>query len=199
MKNIIAITLLIVVALTGGFFLMRGANFTPATGSTNNKADVGGIFTLTDQNGKTFTEQNLKGKYSLVFFGFTNCPDVCPTTLTMVTQLMGLLGNQSSKLLPVFISVDSGSDTPATMKIYLSNFHPAIIGLTGTEAQIKEAAQSYKAYYAKVDQPDSTHGYTMDHSAFLYFMDKNGQYVAHFNYDDSPEKISAAIKPTLEQ
>ncbi len=191
MKNAIVALVLITIALLIGTFL--------AHSTKQGVASIGGAFTLTDQNGKQVTERELIGKYTLVFFGFTNCPDVCPTTLTVISEVMEGLGEEGKKLLPVFISVDSVGDTTKTMKPYLSNFHPAIIGLTGTENQIKQVTTAYKVYYAKVDQPNSTNGYTMDHSAFIYFMDKDGKYITHLNYKDPAEKIISTLKPYLEK
>jgi protein SCO1/2 len=193
MKNIIATIALIAIALT------IGLSFAVMTDKQPGNVSLGGAFTLTDQSGKTITEKDLLGKYTLVFFGFTNCPDVCPTTLMEISQVMESLGEKGKELLPVFISVDAGGDTPETMKSYLSNFNPAIIGLTGTEEQIKQVTTAYKVYYAKVDQPNSTSGYTMDHSAFIYFMDRDGKYITHLNYKDPAEKIISTLKPYLEK
>jgi len=191
MKNAIVALVLITIALLIGFSI--------AHSTKQDIASIGGAFTLTDQNGKQITELELIGKHTLVFFGFTNCPDVCPTTLMEISQVMESLGEKGKELLPVFISVDAGGDTPQTMKSYLSNFNPAIIGLTGTEEQINQVTTAYKVYYAKVDQQNSTNGYTMDHSAFIYFMDKDGKYITHLNYKDPAEKIISTLKPYLEQ
>lgn len=157
---------------------------------------IGGHFTLTDQHGATVTEADFKGRHTLVFFGFTNCPDVCPTTLTTITGLMEELGDAGKALTPLFISVDSG-DAPEAMASYLSNFHPAIVGLTGTDAQIKQAAAAYKVYYARVDQPESSLGYTMDHSSFLFLMGPDGEYITHFAYQDPLEKLVTRTRDAL--
>jgi len=192
MKNSIIIFVLIAIALLIGLSLAHSTK-------QGSSFSLGGEFTLTDQNGTVITQENLKGKYTLVFFGFTNCPDVCPTTLTIISQVMKDLGAEANKLLPVFISVDAGGDTPQSMKLYLSNFHSSILGLTGTEEQIKRVTAAYKVYSARVPQPDSTAGYTMDHSAFIYLMDKEGKYITHFNHGDSAEKIITTLKPHLEK
>ncbi|MDX1974552.1 MAG: SCO family protein [Rickettsiales bacterium] len=185
------ITLLLAVLV----FLPKMQGFSSVS---SGKVAIGGAFSLTDQNGKRVTEQDLKGNYSLVFFGFTNCPDVCPTTLAVITSVMEQLGKVGKMLTPVFISVDTEDDVDG-MKLYLSNFHPSIVGLTGTAEEIKAAAEAYKVYYAKVEQPQSTKGYTMDHSAFVYFMDKEGHYIAHFSHNESAEKMIEIIKPYLEK
>ena len=195
MKNALIIFALIALALGVGVFLSKE----PEPGNTSSGvASIGGSFSLTDQSGNRVTEESFKGKYSLVFFGFTNCPDVCPTTLTVIANVMEGLGESGKNLTPVFISVDREDDV-ATMKSYLSNFHSSIIGLTGTAEEIKVAANAFRVYYAKAEQPDTTKGYTMDHSAFVYLMDKNGQYIAHFSHNDSAEKMIATIKPYLEK
>lgn len=162
----------------------------------NQSVSIGGAFSLTDQDRKHITNDDLKGKYSLVFFGFTNCPDICPTTLLIMTNVMDKLGDIGKDVTPVFISVDT-EDNPELMKIYLSNFHPSIKGLTGTADEIKTAASAFRIYYAKVEEPNSTKGYTMDHSAYIYFMDKNGQYITHFTHHDTEDKIVNTIKNNL--
>lgn len=132
MKNSIIVFGLIALALLIGLSMAHSTK-------QGSSLSLGGEFTLTDQNSAVITQENLKGKYTLVFFGFANCPDVCPTTLTVISQVMEDLGAEANKLTPVFISVDAGGDTPQSMKLYLSNFHPSILGLTGTEEQIKQA------------------------------------------------------------
>ena len=194
MKNFLAVIAAIAIAMVAGFYIF--SEKLPADRSEG-KADIGGPFSLIDQDGKVFTEQNLKGKYSLVFFGFTNCPEVCPTTLMETTEAIKKLGDDAKNLLPIFISIDS-NDNPTSMKTYLTNFHPSIIGLTGSEEQIKKAAAAYKVYYAKINQPESSAGYTMDHSAYVYFMDKDGNYLTHFSYKDPADKIISTVKPYLD-
>lgn len=159
---------------------------------------IGGHFTLTDQHGAAVTEADFAGKYTLVFFGFTNCPDVCPTTLNTVSQVMDEVDPQGARVTPLFISVDN-ADNPAEMAVYLSNFHPSIVGLTGTDAEIKQAAAAYKVYYSRAPQPDTSLGYTMDHSAFLFLMGPDGRYITHFAYQDPLEKITTRLRAELAQ
>jgi protein SCO1 len=193
-KSLIFLSIILLAIVVGALLF----NEQLAGRKNSGEVSIGGAFSLTDQNGIRVTDANFKGKDTLVFFGFTNCPDICPTTLAVVTNVMEGLGDAGKNLTPVFISVDANDDV-AVMKTYLGNFHPAIIGLTGTAEEIKAAAKSYRVYYSRVEQPDTTSGYTMDHSAFLYFMDQNGKYVAHFSHNDSAEKIIATIKPYLEK
>ncbi|MCR0984713.1 SCO family protein [Roseomonas populi] len=157
---------------------------------------VGGAFTLVDGDGKTVTEADLRGKLALVFFGYTFCPDVCPTELQAVAQTMDLLGPQADQVRPVFITVDPERDTPAKIKDYVSLFHPAIIGLTGTKEQVTAAARAWRVYYAKVTPPGSS-DYLMDHSAFTYLMGRDGSLKSLFRPGVSPEEMAAAIRGQL--
>lgn len=193
-KIILSVSTLIAVAI----FITTSFVFTKKnTGSSGDQSvSIGGAFSLTDQDGVRVTNNDIKGKYSLVFFGFTNCPDICPTTLLTMTNVMEQLGEYGKEITPVFISVDT-EDNPELMKTYLSNFHTSIKGLTGTGDEIKIAANAFRIYYAKVEEPSSTKGYTMDHSAYIYFMDKNGEYLTHFTHHDMEEKIIYTIKNNL--
>lgn len=152
---------------------------------------IGGPFTLTDQSGKRVTEQDFKGKPSLVFFGFTHCPDICPTTLFEISELMRTLGPDAAKAQAQFISVDPERDTPKIIGEYLSSFHPAVRGLTGTPEEIAAVAKAYRAYYRKVPIDG---GYTMDHMATVYLMDKDGRFVAPFNLKRTPEAAAADLR-----
>ena len=142
-------------------------------------AAIGGPFTLTDQNGRTVTDRELKGKPFLVFFGFTHCPDVCPTTLFEVSEILRALGSDADRLGALFITVDPERDTSDVMKDYLSSFDSHLSGLTGDAAAIAAVAKAYRVYFEKV--PLDQGGYTMDHSAFVYLMDKNGRFVSLFD------------------
>ncbi len=158
-------------------------------------ATVGGPFSLVDQNGKTFTDQNMKGRPFLVFFGFTHCPDVCPTTLFDISEVFRRLGSDGDKAAALFITIDPERDTPALLKDYLSNFDPHLHGLTGSQQAIDQVVKAYRAYAKKVESPDG--GYTMDHTAFVYLMDKEGRFVAPFNLKRSPEESAADLRRYL--
>jgi protein SCO1/2 len=140
---------------------------------------VGGPFKLTDQNGRTVTEVDFRGKPFLVFFGFTHCPDVCPTALFDMSEAFRRLGPDAEKMSALFISVDPERDPPEKLRKYLQSFHPRISALTGTPAEIDTVTKVYKAYARKV--PLDGGEYTMDHSAIVYLMDREGRFVAPFN------------------
>jgi protein SCO1 len=157
-------------------------------------AAIGGPFTLTDQNGRNVTDQDFKGKPFLVFFGFTHCPDVCPTTLFEVSEVLGKLGPDAERVSALFITIDPERDTPAQMKDYLSSFNPRLLGLTGDPAAIAAVAKAYRVYVKKVPQGDD---YTMDHTALVYLMDKDGRFVAPFNVKRQPEDAAADLRRYL--
>ena len=142
-------------------------------------AAIGGPFTLTDQNGRPVSDQDFKGKPFLVFFGFTHCPDVCPTTLFEISEILRTLGPDADRIHALFVTVDPERDTPAVMKDYLSSFDPHLSGLTGDPSAIAAVAKAYRVYFKKV--PLDQGGYTMDHTAIVYLMDKNGRFVSPFN------------------
>ena len=158
-------------------------------------AAIGGPFKLTDQNGRTVSDQDLKGRPFLVFFGFTHCPDVCPTTLFDVSELMRSLGPDADRARALFITVDPERDTPAVMKDYLSSFDPHLAGLTGDAAGIAAVAKAYRVYYKKV--PLDQGGYTMDHTAIVYLMDKDGRFVAPFSLKRTTEAAAADLRRYL--
>jgi protein SCO1/2 len=156
---------------------------------------VGGPFKLTDQNGRAVTDADLKGKPFLVFFGFTNCPDVCPTALFDMSEVFRRLGPDAEKVSAIFISVDPARDTPEKMKDYLQSFHERISALTGTQADIDAVTKAYKAYAKRV--PLENGDYTMDHSAIVYLMDKNGRFVAPFNLKRPADEAAADLRRYL--
>jgi protein SCO1 len=158
-------------------------------------AAVGGPFQLTDQSGKAVTDADMKGKPFLVFFGFTHCPDICPTTLFDMSQLMKELGPDADRTGALFITVDPDRDTPKVMKDYLSNFDPHVRGLTGDPAAINAAIRAYRVYAKKV--PLENGDYTMDHTALVYLMDKNGHFVAPFDVSRTPAAEAADLRRFL--
>lgn len=156
---------------------------------------VGGPFQLVDQTGKAITDKDLKGYPTLVFFGFTNCPDVCPTTLFEVSEIMRSLGKDADRVKALFVTVDPERDTPEKMKDYLSSFDPHLIGVTGDTAAITAMGKAYRVYFKKV--PLDAGGYTMDHTAIVYLMDKDGRFVAPFNMKRRPEEAAADLRRYL--
>lgn len=158
--------------------------------------DFGGPFTLTDHNGKQVTDKDYAGQWRLIYFGFTFCPAICPTELSKMTKALNAVGDKADAITPIFITVDPERDTAAVMKGYVESFHPRLIGLTGTPAQIKQVTKEYKIYYAKVDDPQMTE-YTMDHSSFIYFMDPDDNLRAIFRINDDDKAMAAAINAAM--
>lgn len=154
---------------------------------------IGGPFTLTDQTGKTVTEKNLVGKPALMFFGYTFCPDVCPTTLSEAGEWLKALGPNADKLGIYFVTVDPARDTPAQLKEYLSSFDPRIHGLSGTPDQTAQIIKEYRVFARKVEQGNGA-DYLMDHTAAVYLMDAKGEFVGIINYGEDQSKAIAKLK-----
>lgn len=161
------------------------------------EATVGGPFTLTDQNGRRVTDQEWRGKYLLVFFGFTFCPDVCPTALQVTASALDKLGAKADRVVPLFISVDPERDTPEMMARYVASFHPRLVGLTGSADEITAVARAYRVYNRKSKDEKSAAGYTIDHSSIVYLMGPDGKFVTHFTHTTSPDAMAAAIARNL--
>ncbi len=177
--------LLVAAVLVGGLTLWM----TRASGPTF--AGIGGPFQLTAQDGKPFTEAQLAGKPTLIFFGYTHCPDVCPTTLFQVSEVLKALG-PDPKVNAVFVTVDPERDTPKALAEYLSSFDPHIVGLTGDRAQLDPMLKEYRVYSKK--NPDANGDYSMDHSALVYLMDKQGRFVGSFNLERPPAEAAAQLR-----
>jgi protein SCO1/2 len=172
--------------------LVTGRGSTPMIAASS---AIGGSFRLTDQNGKTITDQDLKGRPFLVFFGFTHCPEVCPTALFDISEILGKLGPDAEKVNALFITVDPERDTPEKLKEYLSSFNPRLIGVGGNAEALAAVAKAYRVYYKKIPLKDGD--YTMDHTAIVYLMDKNGQFVAPFSLKRRPEDAAADLRRYL--
>lgn len=156
---------------------------------------IGGPFSLTDTDGKTVTDQDFRGRYMLVFFGFTHCPDICPAELQVIAQALDQLGDKAKKVVPVFITVDPERDTPQAMAEYVKSFGPNFVGLTGSPEAIAAAARAYRVVYSKVE--NSSGDYSVDHSALAYLMNPDGQYAAHFAYGTSAQEIAEKLDKLL--
>ncbi|MBF0333196.1 MAG: SCO family protein [Alphaproteobacteria bacterium] len=184
---LIALVAVASVALAGRLFLFSPEPVRP---------EIGGPFTLTGADGKPVSDAAFRGKLMLVFFGYTFCPDVCPTGLSQIAQAMDLLGKDSEQVVPVLISIDPERDGPAQIGAYVANFHPRLIGLTGTPEQIAAVAKSYRAYYAKA--PGGTpEEYSVDHSSFTYLMARDGTFRAVFSHGSTPEAIAKGVREHL--
>jgi len=158
-------------------------------------SSVGGPFQLVDQNGRAVSDRDFKGKPFLVFFGFTHCPDICPTTLFEMSEILKRLGPDADRTAALFISVDPERDTPEKMKEYISSFHPRVFGLTGTPEEITAVEKAYRVYAKKV--PLQGGDYTMDHTAVVYLMGKDGRFVAPFNLNKTVEEAANDLRRRL--
>lgn len=191
--GLLAAAVLAVVLTIVGFTIVTGSSRSgPGQSRSTGVATVGGPFTLTGTDGKTVTEKALLGKPSAIFFGFTFCPEVCPTTLFELTTLAEQLGPEADKLNFVFVSVDAERDGPEEMKQYLTAFDSRIIGLTGTPQQIDAAAKAFKIYYTKV--PLENGDYTMDHTASVLLMDAQGKFFGTMAYEEAKDVMLAKLK-----
>ena len=167
--------------------------------ATTSPVTIGGPFTLVAPDGTTVTEQTYRGKWLLVYFGFTFCPDTCPTTLLEIATALEKLGPEADRLQPLFITVDPLRDTPAVMGNYTQSFHPRIIGLTGTPQQIAAVAQEYGVYYAPHRTGPAAEDYVMDHGTYLYLMDPHGKFVRGFDADTPGVRLAEAVRGAMAQ
>jgi protein SCO1/2 len=165
--------------------------------STTGAALIGGPFSLVDQNGKTVTDEDFRGRYRLVFFGFTHCPDICPAELQVMSAALDELGPKADEVVPIFITLDPERDTPEAVGAYVKNFGPRFVGLTGSPEAIAEAAKAYAVVYSKVQDGTAPDDYTIDHTALVYFMSKDGKYLEHFAYGTPAAKMAETLRRYL--
>jgi cytochrome oxidase Cu insertion factor (SCO1/SenC/PrrC family) len=191
---IFALSVLVVALATGAAALWLAPGGEPKSTGT---ALVGGPFTLTDHNGNRVTDQTYAGKYLLIFFGFTYCPDVCPSELQVMSAALDQLGPDAEKIQPLFITIDPARDTPQVMKDYVANFHPRLVGLTGSDQDIAAVAAKYRVYYAKAKGGAGESDYLMDHSAILYLMNPDGTFLKHFTYGTDAKALANAIRQAM--
>jgi protein SCO1/2 len=186
-----------VLGALGGLGLLLTVNPGAAPIESSGQALIGGPFELIDQAGKTVTDRDFSGRYKLVFFGFTHCPDICPAELQVMVAALESLGDKADKVVPIFITLDPERDTPAVMGDYVKNFSPRLVGLTGSADAVAGAAKAYRVVYAKVGDTGSANGYSVDHSALVYLMDPDGRYLAHFAYGTSAEAMAQGLRRYL--
>ena len=188
---ILGIALVLGIGLT--YRLMMMGTETNSSGT----ASIGGPFTLVNQDGETVTQDDFKGKYMLTYFGYTFCPDVCPTELQVMGTALDMMPQDiADEITPVFFTVDPERDTVEAVAEYVPYFHDRMVGLTGTVEQTTAAAKAFRVYYAKAipeGEPEDTDTYLMDHSSFVYLMDREGKFVRHFNYGTSPEDMAKGM------
>lgn len=158
---------------------------------------IGGPFNLIDQDGKTVSEADFKGKYMLIYFGFTYCPDVCPTSLTIMEDALDMLGDKAENITPIFITVDPERDDSEAMKTYVEYFHPRLVGLTGSPDQVKAAAKAYKVYFSKSGDGYEDDDYSVDHSSITYLMDPDGKFITHFSNGVEAEVMGKKLAEIL--
>lgn len=176
---------------------VRGRIFPEGATRSVGQALVGGPFTLTDHTGRKVTDKDYRGKFTLVFFGFTYCPDVCPTALQTMAAALEMLGPKAERLVPLFITVDPERDTPEQLAQYVASFTPALVGLTGTRPEIDTVMKEYRVYAQKVEDPKSTAGYTMNHSSIVYLMGPDGAYRTHFTHATSAQTMAERLSKLL--
>src|SRR6478609_7051188 len=166
---------------------------------TSGKALIGGPFTLVDQTGKTVTDQDFRGRYMLIFFGFTHCPDICPAELQVMSAALDALGSKADEVVPVFVTLDPERDTSEVVGTYVKNFGKNFVGLTGSPSAIANAAKAYRVTYSKFEYngKDVNYRYSIDHSALVYLMDKDGQYLTHFTYGTPASKMTETMRSYL--
>lgn len=164
---------------------------------TSGTALIGGPFELVGKDGKTVTDEDFRGRYVLVFFGFTHCPDICPAELQVMATALDELGSKAGKVVPVFVTLDPERDTPEAVGAYVANFGPNFVGLTGSPEAIAKAAKAYRVTYQKFQEEGADGDYSVDHSALLYLMGPDGKFVTHFPYGTSPGKLAETLRGYL--
>jgi cytochrome oxidase Cu insertion factor (SCO1/SenC/PrrC family) len=187
--------LLLAAFVAGGYVWHLGDITAGLAPVETGEVTVGGAFTLTDQNGAIRHDTDYRGKYMLVFFGYTYCPDVCPTTLSILSAALDKIAGKAERVVPIFISIDPERDTPEAMKTYLSAFGPRFVGLTGSVADVTAAARAYHVYFQKHPTPGGS--YSMDHSSVIYLMGPDGRYVTNYSIEQGPDAIAADLAKRL--
>ena len=194
-KLIAAATMMIVAFAVAALALTQWPTKGPIGSGT---ALIGGPFTMVNQKGETVTEKDFLGHYTIYFFGFTFCTDVCPTQLQVLSAALKELGPDASKIIPVFVSIDPERDTQKTIGAYLANFDSRLVGLTGTPDQLATMARAFHVFYKKVADPKNAQNYDMDHSSILYLMGPDGKFAKHFAYTTDGKNLALELKSVLE-
>jgi len=192
----IAIVALVAVVFAFGAWLNLRHDDPPenaAVGGMVVNVDIGGPFELTDHTGAQFTRDDLAGDYALIYFGYTFCPDVCPTELGLMAEAIDLLEGDGERVRPVMITIDPERDTPDVLSEYVPLFHERLVGLTGTEQEVRDVATKYRVFYRRFEDPSYTY-YLMDHTSFVYLLSPTGEIASMFRYQTPPEEMAATIR-----
>jgi len=186
-------------AMGGAAALLLTGGASDPNVTTTGKALIGGPFTLVDQHGKTVTDRDFRGRHMLVFFGFTHCPDICPAELQVIAASLDELGPKAEEVVPIFVTLDPERDTPEVMADYVKNFGSRFVGLTGSPEAIADAAKAYRVAFSKFENKDAVgdDNYSIDHSAFVYLMGRDGEYITHFNYGAPAAKMTESLRRYL--
>ena len=184
-------------ALGGAALLVLTRGASDPSVETSGKALIGGPFTLVDQTGKTVTQQDFRGRYMLVFFGLTHCPDICPAELQVISASLDELGAKAAEVVPVFITLDPERDTQDVMADYVKNFGSRFVGLTGSPEAIAAAAKAYRIEYSNFQEDKTKADYSIDHSALVYLMGQDGEYITHFPYGTPASKMIETLRRYL--
>jgi protein SCO1/2 len=193
---LLAIVVVAAIAGVAQWLVIRNDDVTKDASGMVTSVEIGGPFSLTDHTGRQVTEKDYLGNFTLVFFGYTFCPDVCPTELGDIALALDELGDLSLAVTPVMISIDPERDTPSVLAEYVPLFHERLVGLTGTPEQIKTVADAYRIFYRRVDDPEYSY-YLMDHTSFVYLLNPEGNVVSLMRYGTSPEEMASTIRQQL--
>jgi protein SCO1 len=184
-------------ALIGAGILILNTDMQNNRVTTSGKALVGGPFELVGKDGKTVSDKDFRGRHMLVFFGFTHCPDICPAELQVMSAALDGLGKDADKVVPIFITLDPERDTPEAVTAYVENFGPNFVGLSGSPEAIAKAAKAYRVTYQKFQDESTGDNYSIDHSALLYLMGPDGEYITHIPYGTPADKMTESLRRYL--
>jgi protein SCO1/2 len=189
---IVSAVLAVVVGLGLGFLIPVGQ-----PGLEVSQSFIGGEFEMVNHLGETVTQETFKGRHMLVYFGYTFCPDACPTGLQSVTVALNDMGKTADEITPVFVTIDPERDDVAAVREYIGFFHPRLIGLTGTAAQVQTISDAFRVFYGRARDTGETSDYLMDHSSLIFLMDEDGQYITHIRTGTSPEVMARLLTDAL--
>lgn len=192
-RVVLALALLLLAAAIGFYALSTDVARQIGAG----EARVGGPFKMVNHRGEQVTEQTFLGKPMLLVFGFTFCPDICPTELQVTTEALQLLGSKGADIQPLFVTVDPERDTAEVLESYVTYFNPKLVGLTGSRDQVKTMADSYRVFYEKRPNKENPEAYTMDHTSIIYLMDEKGKFLKHFSYTTDAKALAEGIAAAL--